>query len=63
MEDVFLSIQWSRFPLENLKISRLLKNVPIFYGVWSVITVFIRAVVGIYSKPEKSTSNPHIPFS
>jgi len=41
MEDVFLSIQWSRFPLKKLKISSLLKNVPIFYGVRSVITVFV----------------------
>jgi hypothetical protein len=63
MEDVFLSIKWRRYPLEKLKISSLLKNVPIFYGVWSVIMVFLRAVIGLFSKSDESTSNPDIPFS
>ena len=63
MEDVFLSVQWSRFPLKKLKISSLLKNVPIYYGVRSVITVFVRFVIELYSKPDASTSKLHILIS
>jgi hypothetical protein len=63
MEDAFLSIQWGRYPIGKLKIYGLFKNVPIFDWVQNIITVFVKAAIELYPKPDESMSNPHIQFS
>jgi hypothetical protein len=55
MEDIFLSIQWSRFLLEKLKISSLFKKSTLFYGVRSVFRLFVRTDFGLHPKSDEST--------